>query len=268
MTLLHLADFWHDWEHAARLSSTPGELVRYPLFATSHALSTKVVDSDTGLGRGLFLEKPLGLGGCDKALVIMAIAKINAKNRDDGCAGLVRYSVFGVSALENRRYRQINHFRKCQTLNGKHAYIHMHAQNPKPWKKRGRRWHRNDSSAKNNWKCMITLHAEWFFNCGVYIQQFCLLCLFCLFCLFTVVAFVVVLLFVFFFFLSFPFSFSNHFVFVLIVRLITLPKSSGRNWQKERYPRQHSTYFNLGQSLTCPGLGLITGTFFPPGFAK
>ena len=129
MTLLHLADFWHDWEHAARLSSTPGELVRYPLFATSHALSTKVVDSDTGLGRVLFLEKPLGLRGCDKVLVIMAIAKINAKNRDDGCAGLVRYSVFGVSALENRRYRQINHFRKGQTLTAKHEYIHMHAQN-------------------------------------------------------------------------------------------------------------------------------------------
>jgi len=38
VTLLHWADFWHDWEHAARLSSTPGELVRYPLFATSHPL--------------------------------------------------------------------------------------------------------------------------------------------------------------------------------------------------------------------------------------
>ena len=88
MTLLHWADFWHDWEHAERLSSTLDKLVRYPFFVLSHALPTKVVDSGTGLG------------GCDKVLVIMAIARINAKNRDDGCADLVRYSVFGISALE------------------------------------------------------------------------------------------------------------------------------------------------------------------------
>jgi hypothetical protein len=74
VTLLHWADFWHDWEHAERLSSTPDKLARYPLFVVSHALPTKVVDSGTGLG------------GCDKVLVIMAMARINAKNRDDGCA--------------------------------------------------------------------------------------------------------------------------------------------------------------------------------------
>ena len=38
MTLLHWAEFWHDWEHAARLPRVPGELFRYPLVAVSHAL--------------------------------------------------------------------------------------------------------------------------------------------------------------------------------------------------------------------------------------
>ena len=38
MTLLHWADFWHDWEHAARSATRPDPLFRYPLFATSHAL--------------------------------------------------------------------------------------------------------------------------------------------------------------------------------------------------------------------------------------
>ena len=38
MTLLHWAEFWHDWEHAARSPSRPDLLLRYPLFATSHAL--------------------------------------------------------------------------------------------------------------------------------------------------------------------------------------------------------------------------------------
>ena len=38
MTLLHWADFWHDWEHAARLATTPDPLLKYPLFTASHAL--------------------------------------------------------------------------------------------------------------------------------------------------------------------------------------------------------------------------------------
>ena len=38
MTLLHWAEFWHDWEHAARLSSTPDALFKYPLFVASQAL--------------------------------------------------------------------------------------------------------------------------------------------------------------------------------------------------------------------------------------
>ena len=39
VTLLHWAESWHDWEHAARLSRVPDPLFKYPLFATSHALS-------------------------------------------------------------------------------------------------------------------------------------------------------------------------------------------------------------------------------------
>ena len=38
VTLLHWADFWHAWEHAARLSNLPDPLFRYPLFVESHAL--------------------------------------------------------------------------------------------------------------------------------------------------------------------------------------------------------------------------------------
>ena len=38
MTLLHWADSWHDREHAARLSSRPDPLLKYPLFDASHAL--------------------------------------------------------------------------------------------------------------------------------------------------------------------------------------------------------------------------------------
>ena len=36
--LLHWADFWHDCEHAARLATRPGPLLKYPLFVESHAL--------------------------------------------------------------------------------------------------------------------------------------------------------------------------------------------------------------------------------------
>ena len=39
MMLLHWADFWHDWEHAARLSRVPDPLAKYPLSDASHALS-------------------------------------------------------------------------------------------------------------------------------------------------------------------------------------------------------------------------------------
>ena len=42
VTLLHWAEFWHDWEHAARLSSVPGELSRYPLFDGLHARPTNI----------------------------------------------------------------------------------------------------------------------------------------------------------------------------------------------------------------------------------
>ena len=42
MTLLHWAEFWHDWEHAARLSCFLDELSKYPLFATWHPLPGKV----------------------------------------------------------------------------------------------------------------------------------------------------------------------------------------------------------------------------------
>ena len=37
--LLHWAEFRHDWEHAARLSTRPDPLFKYPLFVASHALS-------------------------------------------------------------------------------------------------------------------------------------------------------------------------------------------------------------------------------------
>ena len=39
MTLLHWAESWHDFEHAARLSRKPDPLFKYPLFDASHALS-------------------------------------------------------------------------------------------------------------------------------------------------------------------------------------------------------------------------------------
>ena len=35
--LLHRVESWHDWEHAARLATRPGDLSKYPLFAASHA---------------------------------------------------------------------------------------------------------------------------------------------------------------------------------------------------------------------------------------
>ena len=40
--LLHWAEFWHDWEHAARLLRLPDELCKYPSFAASQALPAKV----------------------------------------------------------------------------------------------------------------------------------------------------------------------------------------------------------------------------------
>ena len=38
MTLLHWAESWHAWEHAARLARVPDPLFKYPLFDASHAL--------------------------------------------------------------------------------------------------------------------------------------------------------------------------------------------------------------------------------------
>ena len=38
VTLLHCAEFWHDWEHAARSLTRPDPLVKYPLIFASHAL--------------------------------------------------------------------------------------------------------------------------------------------------------------------------------------------------------------------------------------
>ena len=38
VTLLHCAEFWHDWEHAATSLTRPDPLFGYPLFVGSHAL--------------------------------------------------------------------------------------------------------------------------------------------------------------------------------------------------------------------------------------
>jgi len=53
VTLLHWVDFWHDWAHAARLSSTPGELSKYPLFAASHALPEILTEFAGSLAAGV-----------------------------------------------------------------------------------------------------------------------------------------------------------------------------------------------------------------------
>ena len=53
MTVLHWVDFWHDWAHAARLSSTPGELSKYPLFAASHALPEILTEFAGSLAAGV-----------------------------------------------------------------------------------------------------------------------------------------------------------------------------------------------------------------------
>ena len=58
MTLLHWADFWHDWEHAARFWSRPDPLLKYPLFAASHALP----DIVTALSFAAVV--PEGVAGC------------------------------------------------------------------------------------------------------------------------------------------------------------------------------------------------------------
>ena len=47
--LLHASESWHDWIHAARLASLPGEVCKYTSFAPSHSLS----DSTTVLGPAL-----------------------------------------------------------------------------------------------------------------------------------------------------------------------------------------------------------------------
>ena len=60
MTLLHWADFWHDWEHAARSATRLDPLFRYPLFATSHALPeiVRVFPAVVGAGVvGLFPDR-------------------------------------------------------------------------------------------------------------------------------------------------------------------------------------------------------------------
>ena len=50
MTLLHWAESWHDREHAARLSSRPDPLLKYPSLAGLHALPCKEVDGTAVLG--------------------------------------------------------------------------------------------------------------------------------------------------------------------------------------------------------------------------
>ena len=58
MTLLHWAEFRHDCEHAARLSSTPDPLFRYPLFTASHALPEIVKALPVSTGWNLTVVAP------------------------------------------------------------------------------------------------------------------------------------------------------------------------------------------------------------------
>ena len=81
MTLLHWAEFWQDWEHAARSSSVPDPLVRYPLFATSHALPTKITAVDLVAAAAVVVPdpsvvvRPLVVGG---ALVVRGALVVGA----------------------------------------------------------------------------------------------------------------------------------------------------------------------------------------------